>query len=180
MFYVYALISFALLRASFDADDMMYCATLWQCTVTVIRYGLVGDIFDVSTTLDNLNLLPPANEACEGYVFTGVCLSTRGGMRGCRGGCVVVGGQVWLQGGAWLWAGMCGCGGVCGCGGHVWLWGEWGACVVVGGGMHRIRRDTVNERAVRILLECILVCLKFQNILVRAVFLCKLRKFFFL
>ena len=39
----------------------------------------------------------------------------------------------------------------------------WGACVVAGGhawlqgGMHRIRRDTVNERAVRILLECILV-----------------------
>ena len=25
------------------------------------------------------------------------------------------------------------------------------------GGVHRIRRDTVNERAVRILLECILV-----------------------
>ena len=50
VFYVYALISFALLRSSFDADDMMYCATLWQCTVTVIRYGLVGDIFDVSRT----------------------------------------------------------------------------------------------------------------------------------
>ena len=24
-------------------------------------------------------LLPPANEVCEGYVFTGVCLSTVGG-----------------------------------------------------------------------------------------------------
>ena len=35
-------------------------------------------------------------------------------------------------------------------GGHAWLAG--------GGGVHRIRRDTVNERAVRILLECILVC----------------------
>ena len=37
------------------------------------------------------------------------------------------------------------------------------ACVVVGGvhgcmgGVHRIQQDTVNERAVRILLECILV-----------------------
>ena len=39
-------------------------------------------------------------------------------------------------------------GGMCGCGGHVWLWG----------GMHRIPRDAVNERAVCILLECILVC----------------------
>ena len=41
-------------------------------------------------------------------------------------------------------------------GGCVWLAG---ACVVVGG-VHRIRRDTVNERAVRILLECILVLKK--------------------
>ena len=34
-----------------------------------------------------------------------------------------------------------------GCQGHAWLLG----------GMHRARRDTVNEWAVRILLECILV-----------------------
>ena len=41
-------------------------------------------------------------------------------------------------------------------GGHVWLPG--GACMVAGGGGVRgIRRDTVNERAVRILLECIIV-----------------------
>ena len=54
--------------------------------------------------------LPPANEVCEGYVFTGVCLST---------------GEPARQ-----------------------------------GGMHapqQIQRDTVNERAVRILLERILV-----------------------
>ena len=39
--------------------------------------------------------LPPANEVCEGYVFTGVCLSTGGGgMHGDGGGvvCVVAGG----------------------------------------------------------------------------------------
>ena len=32
--------------------------------------------------------LPAANEVCEGYVFTGVCLSTPGGggVRGCSGG----------------------------------------------------------------------------------------------
>ena len=47
-------------------------------------------------------------------------------------------------------------GGVHGCWGGVH--GCWGGCVVAGeGGVHRIRRDTVNERAVRILLECILV-----------------------
>ena len=82
---------------------------------------------------------------------------------------------------AWLPGGMHGCGGVCVVGrGHVWLWGAcmvagghaWllGACMVMGGhawllggvcggwgGVHRIQRDTVNEWAVRILLECILV-----------------------
>jgi len=48
VFYIYALVSFALLRSSFDPDSELYCATLWQCTITVIRYGLVGDLFDVS------------------------------------------------------------------------------------------------------------------------------------
>ncbi|ESN99534.1 hypothetical protein HELRODRAFT_176700 [Helobdella robusta] len=46
VFYLYGLVSFALLRSSFDPDNDLYCATLWQCTVTVIRYGLVGQIFD--------------------------------------------------------------------------------------------------------------------------------------
>ena len=78
-------------------------------------------------------------------------LSTRGG-----GACVVVGGN------AWLWGACMVAGGVHGCGGHAWWWG----CVVAGGHawLHGggvrgcgIRRDTVNERAVRILLECILV-----------------------
>ena len=90
-------------------------------------------------------------------------------MHGCsRGVCVVApgGGHVWLLPG-----------GVHGCsGGHAWLlWGEcvvapggcaWllqgrGACVVAleGGRVWDTTRygDTVNERAVRILLECILV-----------------------
>ena len=50
-------------------------------------------------------------------------------------------------------------GGVRGCwGGHACFFPGGGACVVFGGGgVHRIRRDTVNERAVCILLECILV-----------------------
>ena len=53
-------------------------------------------------------LLPPANEVCEGYVFTGVCHSVhRGGVCGCSGGC------------AWL------------LGGHAWL--LWGACMVARG-----------------------------------------------
>ena len=83
------------------------------------------------------------------------------GMRGCRGG------HVWLPGGVhgcWGWAcmvsggvGMRGClGGVRGCQGGMH---GWGGCVWLLGGMHgcrgvhRIRQDTVNEWAVRILLE---------------------------
>ncbi|CAH1798712.1 unnamed protein product [Owenia fusiformis] len=46
VFYLYALVSFALLRSSFDPKNELYCQTLWQCTVTVIRYGLIGDIFE--------------------------------------------------------------------------------------------------------------------------------------
>ena len=113
------------------------------------------------------NFLPPANEVCEGYVFTRVCQSfcSQWGVHGCRtvhgwGACVVAGvcmdagGMHGCRGCAWLW-------GVCGCGGHAWLQGGIcgcrGVCVVVGG-MSGIWRDTVNERALGILLECILVC----------------------
>ena len=98
-----------------------------------------------------------------------------GGVCGCRGVCMVAGGHVWLLGACVVVGGMCGCvgcawlqegmcmvaGGVCGWGG---MCGCRGACVVAGlgvhgcgGGMHRIQRDTLNERAVRILLECSLV-----------------------
>ena len=89
-----------------------------------------------------------------------------GGMHGW-GACVVAGGHAWLPGGLWLWGGMHGWGACMVAGGHAWLPGcAWlsGACVVCQGGVHGlpggmrgIRRDTVNERAVRILLECILV-----------------------
>ena len=65
----------------------------------------------------------------------GVCMVALGGMHGCSGGCVIaLGGHAWL-----LQGGVC-----CGC--------SWG------GAWDTMRyRDTVNERAVRILLECILV-----------------------
>ena len=69
--------------------------------------------------------LPPANEVCKGYVFTGVCLST-------GGACVVApgggGGHVWL-----LLGGMHGfIQGVCMVlfGGHAWFYSG-GACVVL-------------------------------------------------
>ncbi|KAL4233979.1 hypothetical protein ACF0H5_005634 [Mactra antiquata] len=46
VFYLYAIISFALMRSMFDPNDYLYCDTLWQCTLTIIRYGLIGDLFD--------------------------------------------------------------------------------------------------------------------------------------
>ena len=80
------------------------------------------------------------------------------------GACVVAWGHAWLLGGhVWLLRGcMVAPGGVHDCsqgvcvvapGGHAWL--------LPGGGMHGIRQDTeirsINELAVRILLECILI-----------------------
>ena len=77
-----------------------------------------------------------------------------GGMRGFQGVCVVARGHVWLPAGVYGCWGMHGCQGACVVArGHAWLWG---------GGMHKIRQDTVNERAVRILLECILVHNNFE------------------
>ena len=96
--------------------------------------------------------------------------SSWGGMCGCSGGvcvvaprgtCVVAwGGHAWFLPGGHAWFLQ---------GGHAWLLpGE--ACMVSWGGMHGCSQgevhvwdtmrygDTINERAVRILLECILVC----------------------
>ena len=83
----------------------------------------------------------------------GVRGCSQGGMHGCSGGrrvCMVaLGGMCGCSGGVCMVALGC----VCGCsGGHVWL--------LLGGGhawdMTRYG-DTINEWAVRILLECILV-----------------------
>ena len=65
-----------------------------------------------------------------------------------RGVCMLAGGHAWLPGG------VHGCRGGVVARGHAWLLGGMRACQ---GGMHRIQRDMVNEWAVRILLECILV-----------------------
>ena len=98
--------------------------------------------------------------------FTGVCLSTGGGHawqgRGhawqgvCMAGGVHGRGHVWqggMHGRGHVWQGVCVVGGMCSgracvVGEHVWQ------------GMHtplQILRYTINERAVSILLECILV-----------------------
>ena len=67
------------------------------------------------------SLLSNANEVCEGYVFTRVCLST--------GACMA---------GGHAWQGVCVAGGACVARGCVW----WGACMAGGhawlGGMHAL------------------------------------------
>ena len=98
--------------------------------------------------LPYLSFLPPANVVSEGYVFTPVCDSVNGGgMCGCSGGaCMVAPGGVCMdapRGCAWL------------LGGHAWLL-QGGAYMVApkGHAWDAMRYgDTVNEWAVRILLE---------------------------
>ena len=125
-------------------------------------------VYEMKLRTFTSRLLPPANEVCEGYVFTGVCLSTGGACMVAGGACVVApGGGGWH---AWLlWGGVCGCsqGGMCGCSRGACMVAPGGACMVAprggmrgcsqGGCAWFFRWEKVNERAVRILLECILV-----------------------
>ena len=86
------------------------------------------------------------------------CLSVHKG----EGGGVHGRGHVWRECAWWGWGDVCG-GLACMARLHAWQ----GVCVA-GGSAWQILRDTVNERAVRILLECILVvtgvnCLQLRN-----------------
>ena len=74
VFYLYGIIGFALMRSMFDPNDYLYCNTLWQCTITVIRYGLIGDLFEVSTLSVCLSVCLVCLSVCR-YVLLSVCLS---------------------------------------------------------------------------------------------------------
>ena len=112
-------------------------------------------------------LLPPATKLGEGNIFRSVCQEF------CPGGCAWQRGRVWQWGvhgrGACMAGGMCGGGhawqGVSMAGGHAWQEGVHGRGTCVAGGCAwQILQDTVNEWAVRILLECILVILIYSEI----------------
>ena len=96
-----------------------------------------------------------------------------GGMHGCSRGHVWLlwGGHVWLLQGVCVWLiwGVCivAVGGMHGCSGGACMVALGGVWLLLGGGVHGCSRgcaldttrygDTINERAVHILLECILV-----------------------
>ena len=127
------------------------------------------DIYSLWTQLLHLHalelrLLPPATKLGQGNIFRSVCqqFCPQGGHAWFySGGCA------WFYlGGVWFYSGgMHGfIPGVCGFipGGHEWFHSGGHAWFYSGGHVwffqfFRIQWDTVNERAVRILLECILV-----------------------
>ena len=97
--------------------------------------------------------LPPANEVWGKVIFLHLFSHSVHGGGGGGNAWLLLGGHAWL----FLGGGVRGCSGggvVCGCsqGGHAWLlrrgWRAWDTTRY---------GDTINERAVRILLECILV-----------------------
>ena len=45
--YIYTLIGFAIFRNAFRLDNMAFCDTLYECAMTTVRYGLLGDINEV-------------------------------------------------------------------------------------------------------------------------------------
>ena len=81
VFYLYGIIGFALMRSMFDPADYLYCNTLWQCTITVIRYGLIGDLFEVSihrlrlSQLQHLVSSDTASSAISSRSVYTVCMS---------------------------------------------------------------------------------------------------------
>ena len=98
----------------------------------------------------------------QGNIFRSVCqeFCPQGGMHGkgghawwgaCVGG--MCGREACVVGGCAWW-------GVCMAGGHAWQGGMHHRGCVVGGHAWQIPQDTVNERVVRTLLECIpVICL---------------------
>ena len=63
-------------------------------TVTsYIRLDLFNTFQDNAVSV--FTLLPTVDEVCEGYVFTGVCLSVHGGACVAGGGVCMAGGHAW-------------------------------------------------------------------------------------
>ena len=46
--FIYSVVSFALFRDFFEPESALFCETLWQCFLTVLRVGLLSSFHDVS------------------------------------------------------------------------------------------------------------------------------------
>ena len=95
--------------------DLLHRPDSIQCTDYITNEYIVLSNYHLRLWSSSL---PPANEVCEGYVFTGVCLSIWGDMHGW-GACVA--GRMCVAGGACMAGGMHS-------GGCAWL----GVCMVRG------------------------------------------------
>ena len=56
--YIYAVISFVTLHKFFDVNDGLFCRTLGECVVTVIREGLLDTLGAVRQTMIHNGALP--------------------------------------------------------------------------------------------------------------------------
>ncbi len=70
--YIYALIGFAFFRPLFNTGDEMYCGTLGECSVTLLRYGGAAQLSDVGIqvqpfvpkTCRSLKIISNCNRCC--------------------------------------------------------------------------------------------------------------------
>jgi len=69
--FIYAVISFALFRDSFDRANNIFCATLEECFVSVLRFGLIDhflvSIYSIIFAYKVNTLLLFLNLGCECY-----------------------------------------------------------------------------------------------------------------
>ena len=127
---LYLTIHFAILPQQYLIQQSSFSNFESYLTVTACNYVRA----DISSWQSRKQYLQPANEVCEGYVFTGVCLS--------MGGCLPL-----VPGGVCLWS--------WGCLPHT-PWAD-SSLYPVHAGIHTPLPGGYYWRAVRILLECILV-----------------------
>ena len=121
---------------------MLLTTCSWQ-SASLVRLPVMQSMLAVWTFWYQIFIFYRPQRSCEGYVFTGVCLSTARGVPGPGGGCLVLGGVPGPEGSAPR--GLCS-----------------GGCLVLGGCLPACTEADPRERwlllrTVRIQLECILV-----------------------
>ena len=67
--YIYAVISFVFLHEFFDVNDGLFCRTLGECVVTVIREGLLDTLGAVRQKIIRSGALSLSCMSTEAFVF---------------------------------------------------------------------------------------------------------------